>query len=387
MSRRRPRPNLPRAAASPAPVCLRKRRRGIAPAAIGLVVAASWAAYVLAPESPTRLRARAEAAERAEDWPEALAAWGTLNRTPRADARSLLAEARAALALGRAARADRALVGAMAEAPADPEPALLRLELLRMEDRAVEAARVGWATFEAVAPDSRREVLRALTLALLDDAPDDLARATLQRWIAADPADADALVALYRRIAPMPRLGDPDVSARIAALQTILDRDPSHVDAREVLIQTLADAGDPARGRLLLDAWPGDARDARYQRLAGRWALDYERKPALAVASLRHALTELPHDWRTRYRLARALRADGRAAEARRAAETVALLREALDPVPLGRRLTADLGRLDDIQSRLDLADLCARVGLTRLADAWRLDAQTPRPRNVPGGP
>ena len=362
---------------------MRGRRWWLVAAGIGLI-AAAVAARMLAPESPARLRARAEAAERAEDWTAALAVWEALNRTSEADARTLLAEARAALALGRAARADRALTRAIAEAPADPEATLLRLELLRMEDRPLEAGRAGWAAYDGAPPGARREILRALTLALLDDAPEDLARETLRRWCSADPEDADARVALFRRIGPMPRSGDPDVSARVAALQAILDRDPGHLDAREVLIITLADAGDPERGRQLLDSWPRQARDARYLRLRGRWDLDYDHRPAEAVRSLRLALTELPQDWRTRYRLARALRADGRAAEAREAADSLSRLREALDPIPLGRRLAADLEHLDDRESRLDLAALCDRVGLSRLADAWRLDASTALPD---GGP
>ena len=228
-------------------------------------------------------------------------------------------------------------------------------------------------------------MLKAATLALLAEAPDDLARETLRRWIDADPADVDARIALFRRIAPMPRLGDPDVAARAAALEALLARDPGHVDAREALVAALADAGDPARGRAILDAWPAGDRDARYSRLDGRWDLDYDRRPARAVASFRRALAELPHDWRTRAHLARALRTLGRAAEARREAEAVARLREALDPEPLGRRLAADFDRLDDPGSRLDLADLCARVGLDRLADAWRSEPPGPTPALPPG--
>ena len=355
----------------------RPRRRWVGPLAIALVATAAVAARALWPESPGRLRARAEASAGVEDWAGALAAWEAFNRTDRADSRSLLAEARAALALGRAARAERALVRAIAVTPADPEPALLRLELLRMEGRDVEANRDGWAAFRAVAADSRREVLRAVTLALLDDAPDDLARETLRRWAGADPDDLDARAALARRVAAMPRQGDPDASSRASTLQALLARAPGHLGVREALVAALADAGDPGRGRLALEGWPADARDARYDRLRGRWDLEYDHQPGRAVEALTRALAELPHDWRSRYRLARALFADGREAEARRVAASVALLREALDPAPLGRRLSADLAHLDDPKSRLDLADLCEGAGLSRLADAWRVDAAT----------
>jgi hypothetical protein len=128
----------------------------------------------------------------------------------------------------------------------------------------------------------------------------------------------------------------------------------------------------------LENAWPASLRDDHYSRLRSRWDLDYDHQPAWAVAALRRALADLPHDWQTRYRLARALHALGRTDEARREAEAVARLREQLDPIALGQRLEADLARLDDPVSRLDLADLCAHAGLVRLADAWRRDAARP---------
>ena len=233
--------------------------------------------------------------------------------------------------------------------------------------------------YEAVDPAARRDVLRSLTLALLADPPDVLARRTLRRWSAADPADLDAQVALLRRIAARPLPDDPERGARIATLEGLLARAPGHVAARETLVVALADAGESDRGRAVLDAWPEDLRDARYDRLRGRWDLEFDRQPARAAAALRRALAVLPHDWTTRYRLARALHALGQTDEARREAEAVALLRELLEPAALGRRLEADLAHLDDPASRLDLADLCAAPA-SRLADAWRRErSDSPR--------
>jgi tetratricopeptide (TPR) repeat protein len=352
---------------------------------LSLLAAAVIAWSVATRESPRHRAERAEAeARRAEGpaslghWEAALAAWRAVNRSSQADAASWMGEARACLALGRAAQAERALESAEAAAPREPDPWLLRLELLRLEDRPLEALRIGWAAYEAVAPSSRRAVLRDLTLALLAETPDALARATLDRWIEADPDDVDARVAriaLDRRRADQPRAGDPDRASRVAALDDLLRRAPGHAGAREALILALADAGQVDRGRAVLDAWPASDRDARYYRLRGRWDLDYDRRPADAVTSFRRALADLPHDWKTRYRLARALQVLGRHDEARAAAESVTRLRDALDPSSLGPRLDADLAHLDDPRSRLDLADLCGRVGLDRLADAWRRDA------------
>jgi tetratricopeptide (TPR) repeat protein len=287
-------------------------------------------------------------------------------------------EAAKALAEGRAARGERALTRASALDPTDPRLWELRLEILRVEDRQVEAQRVGWEAYRAVVGRDRRLILRAMTLALLADTPEDVARATLAHWVEADPEDVDAQVALIQRVAASPRVGDPDRAARVASLSRIVASRPDHIAAREALVLTLADSGDSDRGRAVLEAWPEALRDARYHRLRGRWDLEYDRRPARAVDSFRASLEELPQDWRTRYRLARALQNAGQEAEAKRAAEAVERLREALDPLALGRRLDKDLAALDDPESRVDLADLCERAGLNRLADAWREDAKMP---------
>ena len=129
----------------------------------------------------------------------------------------------------------------------------------------------------------------------------------------------------------------------------------------------------------MLDAWPEPLRDARYWRLRGRWDLDYDHHPARAVEAFTRALTDLPHDWKTRVRLARALHALGRETASKQEADAVARTREALDPSTLGPRLSADLARLDAPSALLDLSDLCACAGLTRLADAWRREAAAAR--------
>jgi len=158
-------------------------------------------------------------------------------------------------------------------------------------------------------------------------------------------------------------------------LTSLLARNPRHLGAREALVIALADAGDLERGRAALDSWPAELRDARYARLLGRWDLEYGHEPARAVEALKRASADLPHDWRTHYRLARALNSIGSTAEAHREAETVSRLREVLDPDNLGHRLEKDFAHLDEAKSRLDLASLCDTVGLYRLAEAWRAES------------
>ncbi|MGO9471033.1 MAG: tetratricopeptide repeat protein [Isosphaeraceae bacterium] len=333
----------------------------------GLIVLGVWTA-----NSPGRLQNRAEAAARAGDWTAALANWRAVNTTALASSSTYLSEARACLALGRAAQAEQSLRRAIAADPSGLGPWQLLLEIFRVEDRGLEAEQMGWEAYAHIRPDERPQLLRELTLSLLADLPDDIVRTTLKRWIEADPADVDAQVALWQRMAGSPRAADPDRPTLLAALDSLLSSHPGHVGAREALVAALADAGEPERGRTLLDQWPEAIRDPRYWRLRGRWDLEYDHQPARAVAALQIALAAFPQDWRSWYRLARAQRMLGRDDDGRRAADSVSRIREVLDPLTLGPRLDAAVNHLADPGALVDLAVLCDRAGLKRLADAWR---------------
>lgn len=339
----------------------------------GVAALALLAAFLATrPEDPARLRRRAEAAAAKKDWREALELWRRVNASPAATATTLLEEGRACLALGRAARGEDALRRANEADPTLARAWILRLEILRVEDRWFEAAAVGREALAKVAAEDRAAVLRELTLAALSEVPDDLARDTLRKWIAADPADAEAEAALMRRIAADPRPDDPDRAARLARLEALVAAHAGRPGPREALALALADDGEVERGRAVLDAWPEAARDARYDRLRGRWDLEYDGRPAPAADAFRRALEAAPHDWRTRYRLARALAALGRRDEADREARAVARIREALDPMATGRGLDDALSKVDRPGARAAIADACARVGLDGLARAWR---------------
>jgi thioredoxin-like negative regulator of GroEL len=180
-----------------------------------------------------------------------------------------------------------------------------------------------------------------------------------------------------QRIAALPRATDPDRTSVLTELESIVASHPDHIAAREALVTALADAGEPQRGHALLDQWPTTARDARYWRLRGRWDLEYDHRPAEAAIALRTALVELPQDWRTWYRLARALRVLGREAESHEAAETVRRIRELLDPLTLGPRLGSAVDHLDDPATLHELASLSRRAGLFRLERAWLAEAES----------
>jgi tetratricopeptide (TPR) repeat protein len=342
-------------------------------ACLGLLALVNWMAI----DSSKLLFSKAEDAARMGDWAAAQRYWRAINRTSAAKSTSHLGEAKACLALGQAEQAERSLHRAIRTDPSEPESWRLLLEIFRVEDRTLDAQRFGWQAFDAVQPDARRELLRQLTLAFLADLlPEEKIRTTLRRWVEADVNDVDAQVALWQRIVAQPRPGDPDRPSLLAKLEELLATYPDHAGVREVLTTSLADAGEPDRGRAILDTWPELTRDARYWRLRGRWELEYERRPQEATIAFRNALKELPQDWRSWYRLSRALWILNRHDESYLATETVRRIREVTDPLVLGPRLHAAFDHLDDPKALNDLAALCSQTRLTRLSNAWLAEAQ-----------
>jgi predicted Zn-dependent protease len=346
----------------------------LASAVVAVLFVIVWAVWPVV-QSPDVVIHQAEAASQTGDWDTALQRWRALNHTKAARSTTYLGEARACLALGRAAQAEQSIRRAIAADPKDAHGWQLLLEILRVEDRLTEMQREGWHAYDQVRPEGRRLLLREVTLGLLSELPNELVRSTLERWVTADPDDIDAHIALIQRIATQPRVTDPDRSLLLLKLERILQEHPENVSAREALVATLADSGEPDRGHTVLNEWPDRGRDARYWRLRGRWELEYEHHAGIAVVSLRRALLELPHDWRSWYRLARGLHSLGREQEASQAAEAVRRIRAVLDPRLLGPQLDATFNHLDDSAALTGLARICRQVGLGRLADAWQTEA------------
>ena len=197
-----------------------------------LLVSAITAILWLTSESPTRLLERAEAASQDHSWHTALRYWRAVNNTKAAGSTTYLGEAKVCLALGYAHQAERNLRQAIAADQANAEAWRLLLEILRVEERIVEAQALGWEAYNRLHDRSRRDLLRELTLGALAEFPDELARTTLQRWVDADQADIDARVALIERIATQPRASDPSRPALLAQVERILTGHPEHIGAR-----------------------------------------------------------------------------------------------------------------------------------------------------------
>ena len=189
----------------------------------------------LASDSPAILRSKAEAAARAGNWLTAVQYWRAINTTSSAQNYTHLAEARACLALGQAVQAELSLHRAITADPSVAESSQLLLQILLIEDRTLEAQQLAWKTYAHIGLESRPALLRALTLGLLTDLPDDQIRMMLHRWIDADPGDLNAQIALWQRISLQPRASDPDRPSVLAALEALLAKHPDHISAREVL--------------------------------------------------------------------------------------------------------------------------------------------------------
>jgi hypothetical protein len=159
-------------------------------------------------------------------------------------------------------------------------------------------------------------------------------------------------------------------------MEAVLAANPNDIYIREATITALADAGEPERGRILLETWPEKMHNALYWRLRGRWELEYDHYPNQAVQAFHTALADLPQDWQTWYRLARALHILHRTQESYQATVMVSRIREVLDPLFLSRQLDAAFDHLSDPNALRTLGTLCDRATLRELADAWRTEAE-----------
>lgn len=328
---------------------------------------------------PSNLRRKAIASFNAGRPREAAERLRIFNQTNLATVESKREEARAWLSANRARDAEKTLIQAIHQYPTDPLLKLMLLEIERVEDRIVEAIIQGDRALSEVDPLDRILILRGLTITLLDTIPDERAREKLRIWIQADPEDNQAEVALLKRMASDPMAGDVDRPTRIARLKLIIQKNPSFEQAYEALAIELAASGLIDEGRSILDRWPDTKRDARYDRLKGRWELEFNNHPDRAVPLFERVVAQIPHDKTSWFRLSRAYKAVERERESRLAAERVAQLVEILDPRTLSPRLTNDFERLDDPESKLDLAEICDKAGFVKLAKAWREEAATPR--------
>lgn len=209
------------------------------------------------------------------------------------------------LHLDRGAQAERALRECLR---LDPEsiPARQRLvELLLWEDRRVEARQLVWEVYERAPTDHRAAALDQLFRVDYAEFPMELCRTRLERFVAQNPRDWDAVVALARLYSSG---SDSALQARAAPmLRGVLQEQPENVDCRTALV-TVAIGEDQEEVQQLLDTWPADQRDERYLTNRGIVQQEYERDFGNAAETFRRVLETQPDNWKVRGRFAACLR-------------------------------------------------------------------------------
>jgi|LakMenEpi03Aug12_release.lakeMendotaPanAssembly.Ray.scaffolds.fasta_scaffold32836_2 predicted Zn-dependent protease len=214
-------------------------------------------------------------------------------------------------------------------------------------------------------------VLLASTLGLLTDLDPLEVRARLNKWSESEQESPLARAYLLLRYAENPLPEDPSRDLRIEQARVLASRYPDSIPVLTALIETLFNGGYYQEATEVLDKWPLDYRTGTaFHRLQGRRLQDVDGKHGEAVGEYEEALKFMPHDWKTRYRLARALAASGKTEESRKEARRMSEIRESLDPIQLGELLKAALpkGRSPEPER---LVALLKKIGLKPLADAW----------------
>ena len=215
-------------------------------------------------------------------------------------------------------------------------------------------------------------VLVGATLGLLTDLDQQDVRSRLKRWTEKEPNSPLALSSLLLRYAENPLPEDPSRDVRINLARSVATQHPKSIPAMTSLIETLFNGGFYEEAIQVLESWPVEMRaESAWHRLQGRRLQDADGKHTEAVLEFQAALKFNPHDWKTRYRLARALAAAGRIEESRNEARSMSLIRESLEPNRLAELLKSAIpkGRSPEPER---LISLLQSIELTTLANAWR---------------
>lgn len=254
-----------------------------------------------------------------------------------------------------------------------PEGWIIMLDLLRvlgLGDRIIEAH--DQILSNQVARRSPT-VLMTLTLGLLTDLEPEQLRQRLQKWVAAEPGEAIAQAALLQRYNENPLPEDPSRDDRLQVCMNLLDRFPTSIETRMAFVELLLTSGQYDEAGEALKQWPAQVKESiSHQRLLGRYLQDNLQDHENAILSFQNVLKKATFDWKTRYRLARALKAAGQAEKAMTESARMLEIRELLEPNRLEPiiRQAFPKGKPPEPKQLVELLD---KIGLNALADAWRI--------------
>ncbi|QEH35285.1 Tetratricopeptide repeat protein [Aquisphaera giovannonii] len=250
------------------------------------------------------------------------------------------------------------------------------LGIYATEDRWDDAADVIWETYDRVGPDRRYRLLGMRINSELERVAPAASLPILERYVAADPTDWEALRARARALAALNR---KDEAAR--DFRACLAGRPGDARAWRDYLTMLYDSGDQEGWAALLERPPAAADDEpeawRHRGLLKEKAEDWEG----ALRDYRKALELNPYSMASRYRAAQMEQRLGHreaAEEDRKRADELRDARSALRS-SFGKLLIAQAAR-DNHQPPADpdvpaamrkVADLCGKLGWARLKEAY----------------
>lgn len=281
----------------------------------------------------------------------------------------------------RARDAESAWLGCVRDDPLHPvDPGMVKnaaqalVALYMLEGRVDEAHAALWEAYAQASPAEQPAILGTHLRVELERIEPREAAATLERYVAADPADLNAQrsLALAHQL-----LGDHESADRL--IEECLRKAPADAAVWRTWLDILEDRNDAAGLAAAIARIPKAlyGADPKIDR-ARAAVLESEGRLKEAAAILDQTLTANDHDDEAHFRRARIAQRLGDAASAEEHRERHRQLRAALSD--LSRALTefAELSRavLPDTEQKSALIDRLARLsetlGWKRLAEAWR---------------
>jgi len=297
-------------------------------------------------------------------------------------AEAVFREGQAYLMAGRARDAEACWLAVIKDDPLHPSPPDIMhtasqqlLELYATENRWDDAAEILWETYERTSPADHLSLLGMRVKSELERLAPEATIGQIERYVAADPTDWEALRALARAELALGRKEDANRD-----FQACLARRPDDPRVWRDYLGMLYDMGDQDAWTALLSKVPPSAESEpeiwRFRGLLKEKTGDW----AGAAQDYRMALKRNPYVMASHYRLAIVEERLGHrdlAVEHRKKADH---LREARSELRLAFRklITADEARENHKASNPDLptsmrrlAAVCESLGWARLAEAW----------------
>lgn len=342
----------------------------IAAPLLALIVAGSiW----FGRSNENEFRKRIAEAEKVRQWTQAEALWDKFaERYPEAmTSDDLVRRARCALMLDKPAKARRSLDAWLRTDRTGTDGWQLSIEIRRALG---DSDGVNTIMREMLrSAESRRSVvlLSAATFGILTAMNAEESRERLSKWAKAEP---DSPLAEAWSLARRMEDSDLDGPIGVASMQEVADlvrRWPEDPDVRRVFVESLFLQGDYEAVNHAMAQWPAEARDTvAWSRLEGRRALEVQNHPKDAIPHFRSVLDRVPQDWRTHYRLSRALAGAGQQQQAQEQARRTVEIRELLEPASLAKILGSTFTK-GKPPTPTKLIELLRRIGQTDLAQAW----------------